>query len=106
MKIKKYASPENARRAVMKPDVDYVAVRHILKKGESVDPDRHRDINEVIIISNGKFRISVEGEFEKFDLKNETRAIFIPPGTWHALIAESRLEYEVIKDKLDEEYFV
>jgi hypothetical protein len=59
-------------------------------------PETH-DVMEWIFVTDGDFEITINGETEKFSLKNQPYLIVIRPREIHSLRPLSYLQYLVIK---------
>ncbi len=102
MKMEKYNTVEGAIRSFTIEDKDYIFVRHILKPEEKIERHYHKEANEWIVISNGKFITKVADEEKRIDIQNEVLAIHFPKGQPHSFLAKTKVSYFVFRDCNDQ----
>lgn len=107
MDINKFKNIEDAIWSCVKNHKRYDIIPHALKKGEKAEPHYHRKANEWLIISNGKFLLSIGDEQKQFDLNNQIIVVRIPRRKKHSLVVFSKkIKYFVIRDKADRNIYI
>lgn len=103
MLIEKYLDMESAEKGELRPEKDYIYVRHNLRAGEKIPWHCHPEANEIILIKEGTFLLAVGKERELIWLAkgNKVRAIRLFKGEKHSLVAISRVSYVVYKTAMD-----
>lgn len=103
IKLEKVNNLEEALDKNMDKDIDHVLIRHSYRKGTVIQPHSHHDSDEYVIVSNGHFKISSEGEEQELILDGENIiVIHYPPGIEHALeVLSKKLDYFVLRKYVD-----
>ena len=80
MEIKQYSSLKEALDSTMNVDKTYIFVRHALIRGAVVNPHTHLKASEHIVISSGRFTLTVGDETKDFYLDNQPQSSRYLPG--------------------------
>ena len=102
MEIKQYSSLKEALDSTMNVDKTYIFVRHALIRGAVVNPHTHLKASEHIVISSGRFTLTVGDETKDFYLDNQPTVISLPAGKPHGMRADSDIDYFVMRDAEDD----
>jgi mannose-6-phosphate isomerase-like protein (cupin superfamily) len=106
MKIKRYKTADNAIRSLTIKDRNYNFIRHVLRSKEKIKPHYHKKANEWIVISKGKFIISVGDEEKHIEIQNKTLVIYLPKKQPHSLLPKTKISYFVFRDRRDKIIYV
>jgi quercetin dioxygenase-like cupin family protein len=92
---------EDALQELMMEDAEYVLLKHVLSKDESIGEHHHPLANEWVIYSAGTLEITIDGELKRTTVENTT-CVKIPAGAKHTLHCLTDVSYLVLRDRSDE----
>lgn len=88
--------------SVLADDEIFLITKHVLKKGEAIEPHCHPKAREWVFIESGMFRVKAGNESKEYHLTGRIVKITFDPKIVHGLEALSDIEYAVIRDQEDE----
>ena len=107
MDIKKFDSIKETMSSVLNLDVEYRILTHNLKKGERIKKHYHPEANERVILDNGKVSFFYKDKWTEIKPENgSVIVVSVPPKTVHGLIAKTKTQYLVIRDREAETVYV
>jgi predicted NAD-dependent protein-ADP-ribosyltransferase YbiA (DUF1768 family) len=95
-----YQSFDHAIRSFVREDANYLMIVHTLEPEELVESHVHTDANEWIVVRDGHFIVTIDGEETGFSQECEWIVIPIAKGQQHSLMARTKVSYFVLRDKI------